>query len=224
MVYIPNEDVPPTSVSTVRKKTGVAGDSTLNTNPREPTVFDYAQSNQFKVYIPIFPLVEWFVVSCNVPGITMGQGVVPTPLVDYPIVGEKLTYDQFSMTFLVDEKLENFMELHNWLINMAPPQNTNQFMARTSEYVLPTGQNTKFYPAGNDDSQTATGSTSDRQLYCDITLFILSSKNNPVATVVMRDAFPVSLSSLDYSQQDTDTNYVQCNVTFVYPFYTIQAV
>ena len=224
MVYIPNDDVPPTSVSTVREKTGVAGDSTLNTNPREPTVFDYAQSNQFKVYIPIFPLVEWFVVSCNVPGITMGQGVVPTPLVDYPIVGEKLTYDQFSMTFLVDEKLENFMELHNWLINMAPPQNTNQFMARTSEYVLPTGQNTKFYPAGNDDSQTATGSTSDRQLYCDITLFILSSKNNPVATVVMRDAFPVSLSSLDYSQQDTDTNYVQCNVTFVYPFYTIQAV
>ena len=224
MAIVPNADVPPTSVSSVRTKTEAGGVDEFNTAPREPTVFDYAQSNQFKVYIPIFPLVEWFVVSCNVPGITMGQGVVPTPLVDYPIVGEKLTYDQFSMTFLVDEKLENFMELHNWLINMAPPQNTNQFMARTSEYVLPTGQNTKFYPAGNDDSQTATGSTSDRQLYCDITLFILSSKNNPVATVVMRDAFPVSLSSLDYSQQDTDTNYVQCNVTFVYPFYTIQAV
>ena len=224
MAIVPNADVPPTSVSSVRTKTEAGGVDEFNTAPREPTVFDYAQSNQFKVYIPIFPLVEWFVVSCNVPGITMGQGVVPTPLVDYPIVGEKLTYDQFSMTFLVDEKLENFMELHNWLINMAPPQNTNQFMARTSEYVLPTGQNTKFYPAGNDDSQTATGSTSDRQLYCDITLFILSSKNNPVATVVMRDAFPVSLSSLDYSQQDTDTNYVQCNVTFAYPFYTIKAI
>jgi len=224
MVYIPNEDVPPTSVSTVREKTGVAGDSELNTNPREPTVFDYAQSNQFKVYIPIFPLVEWFVVSCNVPGITMGQGVVPTPLVDYPIVGEKLTYDNFSMTFLVDEKLENFMELHNWLINMAPPENVEQFMARTSEYVLNTGKETKFYPIGNQDSQTRTGNTSDRQLYCDITLFILSSKNNPVATVVMRDAFPVSLSSLDYSQQDSDTNYVQCNVTFAYPFYTLKPV
>ena len=224
MAIVPNADVPPTSVSTVRKKTGVAGVSEFNTNPREPTSVDYAQSNQFKVYIPIFPLVEWFVVSCNVPGVTMGQGVVPTPLVDYPIVGEKLTYDNFSMTFLVDEKLENFMELHNWLINMAPPQNTDQFMATTSDYVLPTGQNTKFYPAGNDNSQTATGSTSDRQLYCDITLFILSSKNNPVATVVMRDAFPTSISSLDYSQQDTDTNYVQCNVSFAYPFYTIKAV
>ena len=224
MAIVPNADVEPSSVSTVRKKTDSAGVSEFNTNPREPTVFDYAQSNQFKVYIPIFPLVEWFVISCNVPGITMGQGVVPTPLVDYPIVGEKLTYDSFSMTFLVDEKLKNFMELHNWLINMAPPQNTNQFMATTSDYVIPTGQNTKFYAADNTNSQTSTGSTSDRQLYCDITLFILSSKNNPVATVVMRDAFPVSLSSLDYSQQETDTSYVQCNMTFAYPFYTIQAV
>ena len=224
MEYIPNEDVPPTSVSIVRKKTGVAGDTELNTNPREPTVFDYAQNNQFKVYIPIFPLVEWFVVSCNVPGVTMGQGVVATPLIDMPVVGEKLTYDSFSMTFLVDEKLENFMELHNWLVNMAPPENMEQFMALTSDYVLPTGKATSFYPADNTNSQTRTGNTSDRQLYCDIQLFILSSKNNPVATITMRDAFPVSLSSLDYSQQDTDTNYVQCNVTFAYPFYTIKAI
>ena len=224
MVYIPNDGVPPTSIGSVRSKLEAGGVEDLNTNPREPTTFDYAQSNQFKVYIPIFPLVEWFVVGCNVPGITMGQGVVPTPLVDYPIVGEKLTYDNFSMTFLVDEKLENFMELHNWLINMAPPENVEQFMARTSEYVLNTGKETKFYPIGNQDSQTRTGNTSDRQLYCDITLFILSSKNNPVATVIMRDAFPTSISSLDYSQQETDTSYVQCNVTFAYPFYTIQAV
>ena len=224
MAIVPNADVEPSSVSTVRKKTGVAGTSELNIAPREPTTFDYSQSNQFKVYIPIFPKTEWFVIGCNVPGVTMGQGVVPTPLVDYPIVGEKLTYDQFSMTFIVDEKLQNFMEIHNWLVNMAPPQNQNQFISRTSDYVLPTGQNTKFYPADNDDSQTSTGSTSDRQLYCDITLFILSSKNNPVATIVMRDAFPTSISSLDYSQQDTDTNYVQCNVSFAYPFYTIKAV
>ena len=224
MVYIPNEDVSPTSVSSIRNKLEAGGVDELDTSPREPTVFDYAQSNQFKVYIPIFPLVEWFVVSCNVPGVTMGQGVVATPLIDMPIVGEKLTYDNFSMTFLVDEKLENFMELHNWLVNMAPPQNVEQFMAITSDYVLNTGKETLFYPFDNQNSQTRTGNTSDRQLYCDITLFILSSKNNPVATITMRDAFPTSLSSLDYSQQETDTNYVQCNVTFAYPFYTIQAV
>ena len=97
-------------------------------------------------------------------------------------------------------------------------------MAITSDYVLNTGKTTSFYPVGNQDSQTRTGNTSDRALYCDITLFILSSKNNAVATVVMRDAFPTSISSLDYSSQDTDTNYVQCNVSFAIPFYTIESL
>ena len=58
MATVPNANVEPTSVSSVRKKTGADGVSEFNTNPREPTTFDYAQSNQFTVYIPIFPLVK----------------------------------------------------------------------------------------------------------------------------------------------------------------------
>ena len=69
----------PISVSSIR--TGTVGNTTINPDARQPTVFDYSQSNQFKINIPIFPLTEWFVVSCNVPGVTMGQGVVPTPLI-----------------------------------------------------------------------------------------------------------------------------------------------
>ena len=88
----------PISVSSIR--TGKVGDTTINPDARQPTVFDYSQSNQFRINIPIFPLTEWFVVSCNVPGVTMGQGVVPTPLLDVPFIGDKLTYDQFNMTFI----------------------------------------------------------------------------------------------------------------------------
>jgi hypothetical protein len=208
----------PISVSSVR--TGTAGNTTINADGRQPTVFDYSQNNQFQLNIPIFPLTQWFVVSCNVPGVTMGQGVVPTPLIDVPLMGDKLTYDQFNMTFLVDEKLKNYIELHDWLVNMAAPQNTAQFGARTSEYVIAPSQPTKFYV----DGQVVTGSTSDRDLYCDIQLTILSSKNNPVAVITMQNAFPVSLSALDYTQQDTDTTYVQCNVSFAFMLYTITAV
>ena len=45
MAIVPNADVPPSSVSSIRKKTGVAGVSEFNTNPREPTTVDYAQSH-----------------------------------------------------------------------------------------------------------------------------------------------------------------------------------
>ena len=201
-----------------------AGSTTINPTAREPVVFDYAQSNQFKVYLPIFPLTEWFVVNCNIPGVTMGQGVVPTPLTDVPFIGDKLTYDQFSMTFMVDEKLKNFIELHDWLVNMAAPQKNQQFMARTSDYVIDSGQRTKFYTDIEGVSTEMSGNTSDRELYCDIQIFILSSKNNPVTKFTLQNAFPVSLSALDYSIQDADTNYIQCNVSFAFPFYTIESL
>ena len=218
------EPAAPISTTPIRYKIGTGGSTTINPTAREPVVFDYAQSNQFKVYLPIFPLTEWFVVSCNIPGVTMGQGVVSTPLTDVPFIGDKLTYDQFSMTFLVGEKMKNFIELHDWLINMAAPQKNSQFMAQTSDYVLDTGQRTKFYRDIEGVSTQVTGNTSDRELYCDIQIFILSSKNNPVAKFTLQNAFPVSLSALDYSSQDTDTNYVSCNVSFAFPFYTIESL
>ena len=40
MATVPNADVEPSSVSTVRKKTSATGVSEFNTNPREPTTFD----------------------------------------------------------------------------------------------------------------------------------------------------------------------------------------
>ena len=103
---------------------------------------------------------------------------------------------------------------------MAAPQKSSQFGARTSDYVVRPSQPTTFYV----DGKQVTGSTSDRNLYCDIELYILSSKNNPVAKITMQEAFPVTISALDYTQQDADTAYVQCNVSFAFMLYTIEAV
>ena len=37
----------------------------VNATARQPEVFNYSQSNQFKIYLPIFPTVEWFVVALS---------------------------------------------------------------------------------------------------------------------------------------------------------------
>ncbi|SVD92217.1 uncharacterized protein METZ01_LOCUS445071, partial [marine metagenome] len=94
---------------------------------RQPTVFDYSQQSQFKVFLPLFPTTEWFVVRANVPGVSLGQAVQTTPMIDMPIIGDKLTYDDFYVTFLVDEELKNYTEMHDWLINCAAPQKRSQF-------------------------------------------------------------------------------------------------
>ena len=97
---------------------------------RQPTVFDYSQINQFKVYLPLFPITEWFVTRANIPGVTLGQAVQATPFTDMPVVGDKLTYDDFYFTFIVDEQLKNYQEMHNWLVNIGFPASGNQFKAQ----------------------------------------------------------------------------------------------
>lgn len=186
---------------------------------RQPTEFNYSQQNQFRVYLGLFPKTEWFVVRANIPGVTLGQGVQATRLIDMPIVGDKLTYDNFYMTFIVDEKLENYRELHNWMMNIGFPESYSQFDSsiRPDGTVRPTGQTT-------DARVSGFGKVSDRDLYSDITLYILSSKNNPVVNIQMFESFPVSLTNIEYSQQESDTTYAECTVTFAYSFFTMTAV
>ena len=75
---------------------------------RQPTKLDYASPTQFKFGINQLPKVEFFTVTANLPGITLGDTVFPTPYKDIPIMGDKLTYENLSITFIVDEYLENY--------------------------------------------------------------------------------------------------------------------
>ena len=135
-----------------------------------------------------------------------------------PIVGDKITYDQFYFTFLVDEQLQNYMELHNWLLNIGFPERFDQFQGqvRPDGTTRPTGKT-------SDPEVSGFGKYSDRDLYSDITMHILSSKNNPVAKIKFFECFPVNLTNVEYSQQESDTTYAECTATFAYTLFTAEA-
>ena len=42
-------------------------------------------------------------------------------------MGDDLTFDNLEITFLVDEKLENYRELHQWLVGIGFPKSRTQF-------------------------------------------------------------------------------------------------
>ena len=110
--------------------TSSATTGTQDALARQPDIFNYSQANQFRVSLSLFPKTEWFVVRANIPSVTLGQGVQATRLIDMPVVGDKITYDQFYFTFLVDEKLQNYMELHNWILNIGFPERYDQFQGQ----------------------------------------------------------------------------------------------
>ena len=189
-----------------------------NSLTRQPTKLDYAAATQFKFNITKLPKVEFFCTSVNIPGITLGETSQSTPLKDIPIPGDKLTYASLNVSFLVDENLENYREIHGWLTGLGFPRSHEQFET--------------FINAGKDRFPTSDGTAKNRDAgkvddvgfdvgaqYSDALLTILSSKNNPVLEVRFGDLYPTSLSGLSYDQQAGDTSYLTGSVSFSYQIY-----
>ena len=94
---------------------------------RQPTKLDYLSPTQFKLNIVQLPKVEFFVQSANIPDISLSDAVIPTPFKTIPVMGQNLTYGNMSVTFVVDEFLENYRELHDWLTAIGFPKSREQF-------------------------------------------------------------------------------------------------
>ena len=184
---------------------------------RQPTVLDYNSPTQFRFGINQLPKVEFFTTAANIPDISLGELVIPTPYKNIPIVGDRVTFGNLSISFIVDEYLENYISIHNWILGIGFPKSREQF--------------SDFRSSGSNTSNTGTGGNSDigvvgkpiadRPFYSDATLTILSNKNNPIVEVRYSDLFPVSLSGLDYNQQATDVEYQTATIDFRYKLYEI---
>ena len=110
--------------------------------------------------------------------------------------GDKLTYENLTISFIVDEGLENYISMHQWLTAIGFPKTREQFKSwRSSESVTPTATQGVSQDIGDVKPPTST-----RPMFGDATLTILSNKNNPLVEVRFRDVYPTSLSGLDYSQ------------------------
>ena len=197
--------------------------TTINSYARQPTQQDYASPTQFKFSILKLPKVEYFCTQVNLPGITLGGSLEQkTPLKDIPIPGDKLTYDPMSMTFLVDENLENFQEIHGWLVGLGFPRNYTEF-----RNLLSAGDDrfpTKTQSVSTEIGKVKYGSPNVGGIYSDATLTILTSKNNPQLEVRFRDVYPTALTGLTYSQQAIDVDYLTATVSFNYSIYDFASV
>ena len=192
---------------------------TTTTSPlsRQPTVLDYNSPTQFKFGINQLPKVEFFTTAANIPDISLGELVIPTPYKNIPIVGNTLTFGNLDISFIVDEFLENYITIHNWLLGIGFPKDRQQF----TDFRSTTSNTSNSGSSGNTDIGKVGKTTADRPFYSDATLTILSNKNNPIVEVRYSDLFPVSLSGLDYNQQATDVEYQTATISFRYKLYEI---
>lgn len=155
----------------------------------------------FKFSIKRAPHVNYFVQSVSLPSVSVGEFSFPTPFVKMPIAGDHLTFTPLDLTFKVDEDLQGYLEIFNWIQAIGFPDNFDQHKLLTE--VLPGDGN---------------------GVYSDLSLTVLSSAMNPIHEVVFKDAYPSSLSSLVFDTKMQDVDYLEATVTFAYRSYTINSL
>ena len=169
---------------------------------------NYMSPLGFKLVLTKTPKVDFLCQSANIPSISMGTAIQPSYLKDIPVPGDKVLYDDLNVRFLVDEKMENYLAIHKWITGLGYPESIGQYRQLKK-----------------DDKRT------DRRVndsadplyfqYSDATLQVLNSNYKPSVLINFKDAFPVSLSTLDFDVTTRDYNYFTAEVTFKYTIYNI---
>jgi len=127
------------------------------------TDITYASPIGFRLLIDSqrYPNAQFSIQTASIPEITVDAAAYATPQRTVEIAGDKVSYSPFSCTFIVDEQLENYYEIHEWLNNVS----------REIQFV---------------------------------------------------DAYPTSLSTLDFDAKNTNVEYLVGDVTFNYSYFKVR--
>ena len=169
---------------------------------------NYMSPLGFKLILTKTPKVDFLCQSANIPQISMGTAVQPTYLKDIPVPGDKVLYDDLTVRFIVDEKMENYLAIYKWITGLGFPENLGQ-----------------FDQLRKDDNRTdrLIGDDGDPRYFefSDATLQVLNSNYKPSVLINFKDAFPISLSTLDFDVTTRDYNYFTAEVSFKYTIFNI---
>ena len=108
---------------------------------RQPTQLDYASPTQFKFSIVQLPKVEFLRLRVIFQVLLLQMRSFLHPLLMFQCKGDKLTFDNLIISFIVDESLENYIQLQKWLFGIGFPKSRQQFTEfREDESVTPTAK------------------------------------------------------------------------------------
>jgi len=154
----------------------------------------------FQLAIQKLPNTVLNVVSASLPGITVEDSEIQTPfkVIRYP---DRVVYNDFVVRFKVDEDMANYREIFDWMVNIGRPE---EFGTPNPNALFPNDQYSNFVSDG--------------------TLLILNSANKGNIEVRFKDLFPVVLSDLEFTSQESDVTYLDATVSFRCLAFTIHTV
>lgn len=146
------------------------------------------QPTSFKLIIDRknYKNLEFFCQSIMLPSLSAVPVEMPfRGVTAVPFAADKLTYGELNANILLDENLNSYVEMYNWMHRIVE---ANEVEASKYGPEIPT--------------------------YADITVAILSSHNNTTRTIRYTDCIPTMLGDVSLEAASGDVQFISFPVTF----------
>ena len=167
---------------------------------KTPDNLNYLSNISFRLTMEDAPNLTWFCQAVNVPGVSIEGIDVFNPYATLPVAGNKVSFEELSVRFIVDEHLKNWSEIYNRIIAMGLAEGHEKYRVLKGSNPL--------HPRGGG--------------YSTIVLTVLTSGMNPQMEFHFYEAFPISLSALDFDSSAQDVEYFQATASFRYQNYEVK--
>lgn len=148
---------------------------------------NYLNPTSFLVSIERLPNVEFTTQRAILPSISMSAVTTPNPLKNIYQVPDHLEYAELDLSFILNENLDNYIEILNWMEGLATPDSLSQF---------------------DRLKKTKDG------LKSDIVIIVTNSHKNPNIEFRFKDAFPLTISPISLDITPGDIVNPEVTVTF----------
>lgn len=161
-----------------------------------PTNTSLLQSTKFTFIIPDKPFLKYFCQTISIPAISTSEVAVPTPFSTTYRHGDKLIFEPFTITALVDEDLRIWEETYKWLEGLTRPSSYDQYLHKNFKDKEP-------------------------PLYYDAYLTLNTNANRPNIRLKFFNCHPTSLGMINFDTKVNADTIPTCDITFRYDTYEI---
>ena len=104
-----------------------------------PDNLSYLAPTQFELLVKKLPNTKYFSTGVNVPSVAVAEIQQPTNLgLNVKIPGDKLNLGEITVTFIVDENMENWTELYTWMSQLTSSTDPEKFRSLVGANVMST--------------------------------------------------------------------------------------
>lgn len=150
---------------------------------------------EFRFSINRLPKTNFFVQRVSLPSLNLSSINQPTPFHTPKRTGHTMTFGELSVTFKVDEDMNNYREIFDWMVGLGFPRDFREY---------------------------SNLERSDESLYSDASFIIMSSQKNPSILFKFINLFPTSMGGIEFDTTQDDVVYTDLTVDFAYDSFTVE--